>query len=72
MTRDDYLAKWTRQTKKALVEAVVAGDLSDETIVRIHRRYHRAMPLEQMRVGVEYCRKAQAVRMARHHEALHG
>lgn len=58
MTRDDYVAKWVAETKRALVEAFKRGDLSDDAVERIHRRWHRAMPLAQMRAGVAYMRAA--------------
>lgn len=56
MTPDEYKAKWVRQAKVALVEAARQGDYSDETVERIHRRYHRVMPLEQMKVGMAYAK----------------
>ena len=65
MTRDDYVAKWVRATKVALVEAHKRGELTDEAVERIHRRWHRAMPLEQMRVGVAYMREVTKKREAR-------
>lgn len=45
---DQYRDKWRRESKKSLVDAVVAGEPRDEAVNRIHRRWHRTVPVAEL------------------------
>lgn len=46
---DRYREKWERESNRAIAAAVVAGEPADEAIDRIHRRWHRSVPVEDLR-----------------------
>lgn len=48
MSPDQYREKWRRESKRAIAEAIVAGEPAETAVPRIHRRWHRTVPIADL------------------------